>query len=300
MKIFSHLPRPLRLVRRAYKRFLTASPRVKIAVSICLVLLAALLYLLGALCFLSRGEVALAALRVSYQREAVCRDACWEERAADKQSVSEELARRPQGRLSRRLRRYFLDEGEDIGFREALLLIYQEAFGRQNMPDFLRDYAANPAANARLVARLVSLFDPASFSEEADINPLDYYFTLLQAPISLAVAEAAILGISRYPDWMSAYREEQVGLIRQLILSPETDDRLRPALVMLLSDYYQPWPDEVSETLRLTYAASELDAISRAFSADLLNRFEPQGGPEGRDWPVPEISEAAWSNYYER
>lgn len=288
-------------IRNLLRRLSAYSLQQKIWLGVLAGISLGLVYVTVSMLVLSRGEIYLAALRTSYRLEPLCHDRCLRERYQIRDRVVTELKTKQFGRLARRIENYFMNPEEDFNFRSELALIYQQALGRDNPPDYLRAYVANSQSDERLVARLLTLFSPLALSGDSTlINPLDYYFSVLNSGASLAMSEAAVLGISNYPDRESTFRVEQIATLKELIMSPGTDDRLRPSLVMLLGDYYSLWPDETSEVLRTVYTLLVGDEISRAFSADLLNRFEPQGGPEGGEWVAPEVSSEAWSKYYER
>lgn len=259
-------------------------------------------YVFVSLIFISQVDIRLASLRSSYHKEIICRSNCLSGRRQNREAIIEFLRLNPNSRLSRRIERYFLDEDEPHDFRSELALICKEALGSSNPPDFIIVYFNSSQPDPDLVARLLALFSPdVLVDNKHQINgPLDYYFSLLNSPQEMAVYEAALRGISAYPDKYSGFLSEHISQIKDLVIDKNTDIRLRPLLVMLLGDYYPIWPDESSEALRLIYGASSSDEISRAFSADLLNRFEVDGGPDGGKWPLPEISAEDWNKYYER
>jgi len=288
--------------RRLGRRIKGYSKPHQILFFISLLLCVLVGYIFVSLIFISRVDIHLASLRSSYHKETICRSSCLSSRRQDKEVIIESLRQNPHSRLSRRIERYFLDEDEIYNFRSELALIFKEAFDSNNPPDFIIDYFNSPQPNPNLIARLLALFSPEALVENKDqINgPLDYYFSLLNSPQDMAVYEAALRGISTYPDKSISFLPEQISQIKDLIMDKKTDVRLRPLLVMLLGDYYPVWPDESSEALRLIYSTSASDAISRAFSADFLNRFETDGGPDGGKWPLPEISAEDWNKYYER
>ncbi len=279
-----------------------SSRRRKIIFILALIFGGSLLYLLVALIFISPAELSLAELRGSWQSETICHESCQLRRRRASEMVIAALKNDPDSRLARQIKRFFFDSRSSWEFRAELISIWREAAGSANPPIYLRDYLADPEAMPQLAAEILADFDPTALDlsvSESDVRgPIDYYFSILSSGKDFLIKREAVRAISTQPDKRTAFSPDQVESLGKMILDASQDRRLRQILVMLLGDYYPLFPDESSEVLRLAYGSAALDPISRALSADNLNRFEADGGPDGGEWPLPEISREDWDEYY--
>lgn len=259
----------------------------------CLVL-GILIYLIIALLSVSRTELVLAELKNSWQQEKICHEECAKGRREKMAELIEGLRSEPGSRASKLLQAYFLEENGDRSFRAQLLQIILAVNGPSNPPEYVSRYLESPNGDLRIKAEIISSFRPDSLLHStAAASPLDYYFTLLAGPEAIELKLAAVNAISNFSGKGEAFIASQVEIIKQIVLDPTTDHRLRQSLVLLLGDYYPLFPGEVSPVLQAVYQnEASGDDISRAFASDILNR---RGGTE---LALPEISDAQWDQYY--
>ncbi|MFA5155703.1 MAG: hypothetical protein WC453_04735 [Patescibacteria group bacterium] len=263
---------------------------------ILLALIGILAYLLFALFRISPGELSLAELRDSWEQEKLCHEDCWQRRRAAEAAVVAELKSGPDTSAARRLPTYFLDPAESSDFRIELLSLLRAAYGAANPPDYVRAYLTDPDAAPAIQAAILKNFGSAAVSQPTDgaaANPLDYYFSLLAGGHAVALKLSAAQAISNYPDQAAAFTSGQLTILKKLILNPATDRQLRASLVLLLGDYHAVLASETEKVLRAVYQAGpELDRVSVAFAADLLNR------QAGAALALPAVSSEDWDDYY--
>ncbi|MFA5184599.1 MAG: hypothetical protein WC456_03705 [Patescibacteria group bacterium] len=263
------------------------------ALFVILVILSIPIYYVIAFCAVSPAEYRLAELAESWRTEALCHEACQKRRQEAEREVAQALASGSEARLPSRLKAYFLDSVVAPEFKTELIRLMRSAYGTDNPPDYVRDFLSDPASSPAIQAEIIVSFSPAALAGEDSTAPLDYYFGLLAGNHSLKPKLAAVRSLSNYADKAADFSIGQLTIIKKIVLSPATDSRLRAALVMLLSEYYPFHPEETVAALREIYRDQvNPDKISRAFSADILNR------KTGVRLPLPEISEAEWSEYY--
>lgn len=257
------------------------------------------LYLLVSFLTVSPGELALAKLKESWEREKICHEDCARARqeaekiiVVDIKNNLEDLTKAP---VARRLEDYFSAGSNNPKWQEELIKIWRLAAGEDSLPPYLKNYLMASSSNPVVQAAIISAFSSQalSLSEPPDAAPLAYYFNLLTGDDDLALKQAAITSLSNYPDKSKDFSLDQLLMIKNLVLTPATDNHLRQSLVLLLSDYYSIFPEKSEEILREVYGTDiGGDVISRAFAADVLNRHLPE------DLVLPEISAAEWQKYY--
>jgi hypothetical protein len=246
-----------------------------------------LIYYSLALTLVSAGEVRLAALKESYEKEEICHEACALARRGVSEKITEILAedKGMDSKTARRLRAYFLDENLDLEFRAELAAILFRATEPGNPPEYVFEYLVTGAEDY-LRAAIINIYG---------LDP-EIAFLFLDSEEKIEIKLAAIRALSNYPDKQGTFSAAQLALIRGLALDSATDQRLRQPLVLLLSDYYPLFPEETRELLKVIYdSQNAVDEISQAFAADLYNRFKT--GDE-EELILPEISEAQWEEYY--
>lgn len=267
-----------------------------------------LIYLLIALLAVSPVEIRLAELKNSWENEKICHESCALRRAEAEEAVVGVLMvdfnAVKESRLAKRLKIYFLDEKLSAEFRSELVKILRRAYGPAKPPLYLKDYLTRDDGNPAVQATIINSYGAAVLNQaalndkggdKAGVSPLNYYFTLLTGDRDLVLKLEAIRALSNYPDKINYFSTDQLAAIEKLALDPATDSRLRPSLILLLTDYYPLFPKETAAILKMIYGEKNAgDEISRAFAADILNRF----GAKGDKWPIPAVSDAAWDEYY--
>lgn len=273
-----------------------------VLVIILIPILSIFLYIIFSLIIVSQAEIGLAELARSYQEDKFCRNECQEERRQIGSEITQFLKDKPKSRLSRRIKKYFLNPETSRDFKLVLVDISQEAAGPQIPPDYMVDYIKHDSSDPYVAARIYAKFLPESLTgDDVELDAgsqLELYFQILESQKAYPLKLAAIRQISKSNQIAGEHTLDQLSRIAHLLLSDEAEDKLKYHLVMLLSDYHQPFPEESSETLRTVYWSDESSDLVRALAGDLLNRYEPDGGPEGEGWEIPLVSEAEWEDYY--
>lgn len=236
------------------------------------------------------AEISLLELRRSFQKYPLCHEACSRDRASAASIIVSGLKSDPESKIAENLKKYIINEHENIDFRLSLLGLIRTASGADNIPEYLKKYISE-GDNVYLRAGILKSFNAAALSEEN--NPLDYYFKILAGNEDLNLKLAAIKALSSMPGKNELFSEGQLELIKKLIFNSGTEKSLRRPLTLLLSDYYQIFPDETKNILNAYYLTDTSgDNISRAFAADIINR------QDGGELTIPEISSEEWGEYY--
>jgi len=273
----------------------------------------ALSYFLIAGLAVTKAETQLAALKNSWEKEKICHESCAARRAAAEQAVIKSLAAGDQS-AANRLKKYFSDARISAEFKGELVKIASRAYGPDKPPAYLRDYLANPVGDSNVKAAIIISFAASSLDKDfSAAAPLNYYFNILSDSEDEVVKQAAIDVLSNYKNKAKDFSASQLAVIKNLVLDRATNRHLRQSLVLLLSDYYPLFPEATASILKMVYeagaggantgeagtnGANQLnDEVSRAFSADILNRFSADQG-EAQKFPIPPVSQAAWDEYY--
>jgi len=254
------------------------------------VLLVVGLFFILALVMVTPAELNLEKLRRSFSENIICHEACATEREAVRAALVGEIKSDPKGKGARLLKKYFLDEDNEINFRLSLVSVISETAGAANPPDYISALMAG-GGNVLIRSEILAYFDATVLG--AVDNPFDYYYGILIDDDDLLVKLAAIKAISALSEEKYFFNEDQLSIIKKLIFNSGTEKRLRQPLILLLSDYYSLFPEEVNNILAAFYSADASgDSISRAFAADILNRLG------GENLAIPEVDPAEWEAYY--
>lgn len=254
--------------------------------------LIAVVYVLIGLLAVSRSETHLAALKDSWEREKICHEDCGQRRRLSEEKIVAALVADPdlKSRTAERLKLYLLDENAITEFRTELIKMLRRADGSGEAAVYLKDYLLN-GDNVVIRAAILDFYGAAAFNDES----LDNLFGLLSGRDELSVRQAAVRALSNYQNKETDFKAEQLSLIEEIILNVRTERRLRSDLTMLLGDYYPLWPEETATILLAIYERREFgDEVSRAFAADIYNRFHGVAD----ELPEPTVSDAAWDEYF--
>ena len=253
---------------------------------------------------ISPAELELAKLADSWDKEDICHETCQMRRQQISSVIVGDLKKNKESVVTQRLEEYFLSDSVSFGFKENITDILAAGYGPNQPPTYIQSYFNQLDAQPALQASILGLFSPAAlgvtvsdvnqaFDTLSGHNPLNDYFLILHSERNLAVKIKAVAALSNATDKEHNFSAEQLLIIRHLILDSLTARRLRQSLVLLLSDYYTFFPAETAEILYIVYDSGVGDdEISRAFSADILNRVA------GENLIMPEVSSAAWTEYY--
>lgn len=273
-----------------FKKLFSRKPFVYGFLIVSALLLFLLLYIFCSWYFF-RDQIALLKLRQSFVEEKICRESCREFRLRQKEIISRRLAVRPE-RLNALLRTYLLQADEDREFKKELLRLWRASLSEGELPDFLEKYLEDERGDPELQALIIKLF----LEDQSVMPPLDYYFSLISQEEPRPLQEAAIQALSNLSDKERYFTAAQIKFLEEVILKPLTPAVRRTALVQLLSEYYPFFPEATRAALIRVYEANNLgDSISRAFSADILNRLATSTLLE-----LPEISASEWQAYYQQ
>lgn len=287
---------------RIQRNFRSLKTYQKILVLVGGFLLLLFLYIFLALAFISQVEIKLAELERSYREDKFCREECQIERREIKVVLTESLQRHPQSRLTRRIKKYIFSPEVNRDFKLALVDILQEATGSLAPPVYLIDYLERADLDPYVAAKIYSKFAPESLFRDAlgggAENSLNLYFKIIETEQAYPLKVAAVRRISQANQKAGAYTTQQIVKITSWLQAGEIELKLKYHLVMLLGDYHSSFPEETKEALRTVYWSASSSDLVRALAGDLLNRFEPEGGPEGGDWEIPVVSDEEWSDYY--
>jgi hypothetical protein len=254
-------------------------------VGLILLLLAAL-YPIVAVLALSPAEIKLAELRRSWEKETICHDRCAGEREKTEDSLIQDLKKESSTKVTTLINKYFVNKSVSPEFKAELVRILARAVGTDNPPRYLLDYAKNTAGDPVVQAAIITVFNPLTFDP-------DFYFSVLTGPQALSLRLAAVNAISNETDKSKEFSSSQLIILKKLVLSANTENRFRAALVLLLGDYYPLFPTETRLILQDIYqSAPNEDVVSQVFAADLLNRLDQE------KLAIPEVSDQAWSEYY--
>jgi hypothetical protein len=248
-----------------------------------------IIYVAVALLSVSRAEISLARLKNSLETEKICHENCQLNRAQEQTEIVKAL-QTSEGRLKKRLLKYFFDSQESREFKKELIKIWRQGSQTNDLPSELEEYLQSPVGDPELQALIIK-----SWLAENTARPrIDYYFSLLSGDADLILKEEAVYALSNIKDKKSYLTAAQLENISHLVLSATTANKLRQSLILLLADYYSLFPAETENILLAVYKNSNLpDKISRAFSADLLNRRRGL-----IKFTLPEISASEWAEYY--
>jgi hypothetical protein len=247
---------------------------------------------------LSPAEIKLAALAYAINQKKPCHETCAAERHQATQIIIDDLKNNHNNRTARRVEKYFLagEIGEE--FKQELVKIIGRAYGADNPPDYIKTYFKQADAVPALEAAILGIFSPRALNlddehENTATSSLAAYFSLLNSQSDLVLKLAAVENLSNEEDKIKNFSLDQLNQLREIILQPTTPSRLRQSLVMLLSDYFSLFPQATAVILHDVYDSDMTDdIISRAFSADILNR------EAGEKLAMPIISPEAWAEYY--
>ena len=262
-----------------------------------------LLYFFIAGLLVTKEEIALADLKNSWKKEAVCHESCARARLKLEEVVIGGLNGQ-NGRLESRIKQYFLSSNISSPFKIELVKVLSRSSGNKKIPNYMRDYLNDPKSVSEIKAVIIASYDISLF--DPDFNPekpLDYYFRLLQDDESLAVKQTVVSVLSNYKSKERYFSLSQLDLLRSLILDKNTPHRLRQSLVLFLNDYYLLFPNQTKLILKLVYddvvsGRRELnDEVSSVFAVDILNKYRSLQSAD-RELPFPAVSEEAWNEYY--
>ncbi len=264
-------------------------------------------YMLIAFWSVSPAELALAQLKDSWQQKTLCHEACSSNRwrlekiiiLALRADFSKNNFKIPlESPLAKSLQHDFKTEQQIPGFQERIVNIWRQAVGKDHPALYLKEYLSYSQANSLVQTSIIDSFSSFSLSSSTDslglkvASPLTYYFKLLSSG-NPALQQAAIQALSAYSNKSQDFSEEQLVVIKKIVLNPKINNHLRQSLVLLLSDYYPLFSKKSADILLKVYnLKSSGDVISRVFAADILNQKAQA------NLVLETVSSAKWREYY--
>jgi len=247
-----------------------------------------IIYCLMTLLFINQAKLSLTKLKISVETEKICHEACRLERLKQQEIVIKALQKGDQ-RLEKEMERYFFQASESREFKKELIKIWRQKSEPATLPENLEKYLQAANGDPELQALILK-----SFLTDANDPRVDYYFSILNGNSELALKKEAVRALSNIRAKQKYFTVDQLTKLNDLIFRAATPNKLRQFLVLLLNDYYQLFPTETKEILLAVYNNKNLqDNLSRAFSADILNR------DSGRiKFPLPVVSAGEWDEYY--
>jgi len=271
---------------------------------------------------LDKASIALISLSRSVESSTPCHESCLIARSAWEQLIA---ARLPvSARLRRELNRVFTSGAASPTLKSELIKVSALGLGSDNPPEFVKDYLSSAKADPKVLAEIIadypetaddnqtlfanlkqqasdSNISPATrrealkaLAETGDASLTSFYFLCLNQDNDLGVRQEAVRAISTIKDQNLDYNVNQLAIIKNLIMAPDTDKALRADLVFLVGNYYPLFPSASAAILSDLYKQTPAgDNVSRALAADEFNRLG-----RGAKLAAPVVSQAEWDAYY--
>ncbi|MGI6374154.1 MAG: hypothetical protein ACOX0C_02350 [Patescibacteria group bacterium] len=275
-------------------------------------------YLLFAWLRVSPLAVALAELERSFAPQIVCHEECLLYRVGREELLVKALERSDRQVLTL-LYQEWHREDLSLEFRRELLKIM--SLGLEGAPRWLRDYLSLESADLAVSREILNYF-PELAKLSAELKPalvarlaktpssaekvellkllralandaeIEAYFTVLLSSDDLDYQREAVKNISNIQDKLGYFTEEQLAILKELIMEESLAASLRQELVLLVGDYYLVYPAASLSLWQEVYQAKHLDNISRLLAADSLNLLQKT------NLSLPEVSAREWQEYY--
>lgn len=247
----------------------------------------------GSYCFIalaqiSETEINLAALRENIDNEKICHEDCLLVRKKQ-EGLAIEGIKKSDSKLIKRLADYWYSPKESFEFKKEIINLWRLSDDLKLAPQYFYDYLDDENGDVKLQSLIISSF----LSPSPDQQWLDYYFSLLTSERDVSLKKEALRALSDRKDKVESFTVKQLELLDNLLLSKEAPLEIRADIVLLIGDYYPIFPDETSAALFGIYKKTELDNISRAFAADILNK-----NVKNSKLVLPAISGQEWDSYY--
>lgn len=256
--------------------------------SLFLLLLIAGAYYGAALARVSEAEIGLAALREEIAQEKICHEDCLAVRKKQEETIIAAL-KKPEENLLKRMEAYFSNPAESREFKEEIINLWRLDDDSNAVPQYLYEYLDNEAGDLKLQALIIS----SLLSKDNDKRWVDYYFDLLASERDVSLKKEALAALSNRADKAGEFNLKQLALLKNLLLGSKTPPQIKADLALLIGEYYPFFPKDADSILQAAYNGKEIDNITRAYAADILNRYAKE-----EKFPLPKISGAEWETYY--
>ncbi len=241
-----------------------------------------------ALATISEAEVSLAALRESIKKEKICHEICLSKRK-EMENIIIAAIKKSEGNLLKRLENYFNNPEESFEFKKEIINLWRLNNNLEAVPQYFYDYLDKNDGDVKLQTLIISSF----LSSNGDRHWLDYYFSLLASKRDVSLKKASLIALSSREDKAESFNLKQLLFLKDLLFNPETPVEIRADIVLLIGEYYLYFPDDTNLILLEIYKNKEFDNITRAYSADILNRYI-----KNKKLVLPTISAEEWDKYY--
>lgn len=241
-----------------------------------------------ALARISEAEINLATLREEIIQEKICHEDCLAVRK-NREAIIIAALKKPEENLLKRIEKYFLNPAESSAFKEEIINLWRLNNNWSAVPPYIYEYLDNEAGDLKLQALIIS----SLLAPDNDQRWVDYYFNLLTSTRDVSLKKEALNALSNREDKAGEFNLKQLVLLKNLLLNAETPPEIRTSLVMLIGEYYPLFSADTDLILRAVYNDKKIDNITRAFAADILNRYT-----KGEKLILPAISGAEWETYY--
>jgi hypothetical protein len=279
----------LKKVWQKLKRIYFKKKRLVIVLSLVFILMFIFFIYYGiALALISDAEINLAALRESVNKEKICHEDCLLKRKEIEKVIIAAI-KKPEENLLKRLENYFNNPLESFEFKKEIINLWRLSNNLEKVPQYFYDYLDKEDGDIKLQKLIINSF----LSPSRDKRWLDYYFSLLASARDYSLKKAALIALSNREDKAANFNLKQLVFLKTLLFSSSTPVEIRADIVLLIGEYYSYFHEDTDLILTEAYKSKELDSITRAYAADILNR-----NTKGKKLALPTISGEEWEKYY--
>lgn len=279
----------LKKVWQKIKRVYFKKKRLFIIITSAFILVFSFVIYYGiALALVSDAEISLAALRESINKEKICHEDCILKRQEIEKIVVAAI-KKPEEKLLKRLDTYFNNPLESFEFKKEIINLWRLSDNLEGVPQYFYDYLDQEDGNIKLQKLIMNSF----LFPSRDKHWLDYYFSLLASTRDYSLKKAAIIALSNREDKAASFNLKQLVFLRGLLFNPSSPTEIKADIVLLIGEYYPYFADDANSILTDAYNSKELDNITRAYAADILNR-----NIKNKKLAIPAISDEEWERYY--
>lgn len=307
-RLFKLLRRHLRTTKR------------KIIAGLIVFTLLIIVYFTISLLSITQSEIALARLKNSYESEKICHEECYLYRLGQEELVIASINRNS-SKIEKRLEKYWFKADLNPEFRLEIVKLLALRPNQKTMPDYLslyltsdmyddnvareiiKRYDLSLGAENDLVTFLINKLNSATSSPDKisalkilaeldDDGEIENYLNILKIDADDEFKIQVLKNISNIKDKGHYFNAEQMTSLSSLANLETTSPKLRQNIVLLIGDYCSLFSEACLNILSEIYTNESLDAISRAFSVETINRLSNQA------YELPLVSESEWSNYY--
>ena len=247
-----------------------------------------IIYFLFLFLSVSPSRLELAELKKAMKSTGPCHEDCLLARQLVEERIASAL--KNDRRLKDDIKKYLLEQDINISnleFKRELLEIIHSAYGPDNPPDFIINYLIDKNGDVRLKAEIIRIF----LADSNEPSLTEYYFALLNSGEDSAIKEEAVKALSNLTNKADIFNQDEIEMLKDLILKDNQPLNLKSDILFLLSDYFLLFPEKTKSALTEIYISAS-EPIIKAFAADILNNFGYS------EFIGPEISADQWFEYF--